>query len=198
MGKIDLKDAYFSVPLNPKSPKFVSFKWKDLMHQFLCLCFDLGPATQNIYITTDGSHYSDEDEEVECLINNFSGRYFTDGCLCGGVDIGTGQSHLPFSEFTFSDQYKEICASIMSNHTVFGHGDKLNRYDYNSSTGETESDSKMMPRSSEEVISFNTGVESIYWEVGINSHHSSASITPISSNATSANIGVICSRKLQL
>ena len=30
----------------------------------------------------------------------------------------------------------------MSNHTVFGHGDKLNRYGYNSSTEEKGSDSK--------------------------------------------------------
>ena len=44
MCKIDLKDAYFSVPLNPKPQKFVSFKWKDLIYQFLCLYFGLGPA----------------------------------------------------------------------------------------------------------------------------------------------------------
>ena len=73
--------------------------------------------------TTKGYHFSDE--EVECSIDNFSGRYFTDGCLGGGVDIGAGHSHLPTSEFRFSDQYKEICASTMSSHTVFGHGDKL-------------------------------------------------------------------------
>ena len=86
----------------------------------------------------------------------------------------------------------------MSNHTVFGHGDKLNRYDYNSSTGEKGSDSKATLRSSEEVISFNTGVDSTYWEADINSRCSSASTTTISSNATPANIGVICCRKLQL
>ena len=50
--------------------------------------------------------------------------------------MGTGHSHLPTSAFRFSDQYKEICSSTMSNHTVFGHGDKLNRYDYNTSIGE--------------------------------------------------------------
>ena len=44
VSKIDLKDAYFSVPLNPKSQKFVNFKWKDLIYQFFCLCFGLGPA----------------------------------------------------------------------------------------------------------------------------------------------------------
>ena len=86
----------------------------------------------------------------------------------------------------------------MANHTVFRHGDKLDRYDCNSSTGEKGSDSKTMSRSSEEVISFTTGADSTYWEAAINSHCSSASTTPISSNATPANIGVICSRKLQL
>ena len=35
--------------------------------------------------------------------------------------------HLPTSIFRFFDQNKEICASTMSNHTVFGHGYKLNR-----------------------------------------------------------------------
>ena len=44
MCKIDHKNAYFSVPLNQKSQKFVSFKWKDLFYQFLCLCFSLGPV----------------------------------------------------------------------------------------------------------------------------------------------------------
>ena len=44
MCKIDLKAAYFPVPLNQKSQKFVSFKWKDLFYQFLCLYFGLGPA----------------------------------------------------------------------------------------------------------------------------------------------------------
>ena len=42
----------------------------------------------------------------------------------------------------------------MPDHTVFGHGDKLSRYDYNSSIGEKGSDRKTMSRSSEEVISF--------------------------------------------
>ena len=155
-----------------------------------------GTSTQDIYKTTEGSYFSDE--EVECSIDNFSGRYSTDGCLGGGVDIGTGHPHLPTSEFRFSDQYKEICASTMPNHTVFRHGDKLDRYECNSSTGEKGSDSKTVSRSSEEVISFITGADSTYWEAGINSHCSSASTTPISSNATPANIGVICSRKLQL
>ena len=60
-----------------------------------------------------------------------------------------------------------------------------------------ESCSKTTSRSFEEVISFNTGVDSTYLEARINSHCSSASTTPISSNAMPANIGVICSRKLQ-
>ena len=44
--------------------------------------------TKNIYKITENSHFAEE-EEVECLINIFSGRYFTDGCLqkqsLGGV-----------------------------------------------------------------------------------------------------------------
>ena len=105
-------------------PKFVSFKRKDLIYQFISLPL-LRPwtGTQDIYKTTEGSYFSEE--KAECLIDNFSGRYFTDGCLSEGVDIGTGYSHLPCSEFRFSDQYKEICASTVSNHTVFGHEDKL-------------------------------------------------------------------------
>ena len=104
------------MPLNLKSQTYVSFKWKDQIEQFLCLCLCLGPATQNLYKTTVDPHFSDE--EVECSINNFSGGYFTDGCIGGGVDIGTGQSHLPFSEVRLSDQYKEICASAMPGDTV--------------------------------------------------------------------------------
>ena len=83
-----------------------------------------GTSTQNIYEATEGSHFFDE--EVEYLIDNFSGQYFTHGCFGGGVDIGTGNSQLLTSKFRFSDQYKKICASAMSNCAVFGHGDKLN------------------------------------------------------------------------
>ena len=39
MCKININDTYFSVPLNPKS-----FKCKDLIYQFLCFRFGLGPA----------------------------------------------------------------------------------------------------------------------------------------------------------
>ena len=106
--------------------------------------FRPGTSTKDIYKTTEGSHFPDE--EVECSIDNFSERYFTDGCLGRGVDIGTGHSHLPLSEFRFADQYKEICASTMPNNTVFRHGDKLDRYDCNSSTREKRSDSKAMSR----------------------------------------------------
>ena len=38
------QDAYFSVLLHPESQKFVRFQWKGQLFQFLCLCFDLGPA----------------------------------------------------------------------------------------------------------------------------------------------------------
>ena len=51
-----------------------------------------GASTQDIYKTTEGSYFSDE--EAECSIDNFSGRYSTDGCLGGGVDIGTGHPQL--------------------------------------------------------------------------------------------------------
>ena len=55
---------------------------------------------------------------------------------------------------------------------------------------------KKMSRSSEEVISFNAEVDSTYWKAGIKSHCSSASTTSILSNATPANIVVICSKKI--
>ena len=162
MCKIDLKDAYFSVLLNRKSPKICEFQVERSNLSVSLPLLRSGTSTQDIYKTNEGSHFSDE--EVECSIDNFSGRYSTDGCLGEGVDISTGHSHLPTSEFRFSDQYKEICDSTMPNHTVFRHGDKLDRYDCNSSTGEKGSDSKTMSRSSEEVISFNTGADSTYCE----------------------------------
>ena len=61
---------------------------------------------KNIYKTAEGSHFSDE--ELECSIDNFSGRYFTVGCLGGGVDIDTGHSHLPTSEFSFLINIKKF------------------------------------------------------------------------------------------
>ena len=108
MCKIDSKDAYFLVPLNPKFQTFVSFKWKDLIYQFFARLWQIFTSPQDIYKTTEGSHFSDT--KVECSINNFSGRYFTDCRLGGGVDTGTGHSHLPASGFRFSYQDKETCA----------------------------------------------------------------------------------------
>ena len=42
--KIDLKDAYYTVPLSTKSRKYVRFKWRGNLYEFLCLAFGLGPA----------------------------------------------------------------------------------------------------------------------------------------------------------
>ena len=42
--KIDLKDAYFSIPVHKDSRKAVRFLWAGNLHEFLYLCFGLGPA----------------------------------------------------------------------------------------------------------------------------------------------------------
>ena len=42
--QLDLKDAYFSIPLSTKSRKYVRFRWKGNLYEFLCLAFGLGPA----------------------------------------------------------------------------------------------------------------------------------------------------------
>ena len=140
-----LKRCIFFSTAKSKIPEICEFQVERSNLSVFLPGFGPGTSPQDIYKTTEGSHFSDT--KVECSINNFSGRYFTDACLGGGVDIGTGHSHLPASEFRFSDQDKEICASTVSNHTVFGHGDKLNRYDCNSSTGEKGSESKTMSKS---------------------------------------------------
>ena len=62
------------------------------------------------------------------------------------------------------DQYKEICAQPCQTIQFLRDGDKLNGYDYNSSTGEQGPDSKAVSRSSEEVISFDIGINFTYWE----------------------------------
>ena len=44
MYKIDLKDAYFTIPISKDSRKYLRFVWEGNLYEFLCLCFDLGPA----------------------------------------------------------------------------------------------------------------------------------------------------------
>ena len=44
--KIDLKDAYFAVPPHSSSQKYIRFKWKGNLYQFLCLCFVLSSASR--------------------------------------------------------------------------------------------------------------------------------------------------------
>ena len=95
------------------------------------------------------------------MIDNFSEQCFTDSCLGGGVDIGTGQCHLPSSGFRFSDQYKELSASAMPDHIVFRYGNELNRHDFKSSTEEKGPDSKAVSQSSEDVTRFYTRIDSI-------------------------------------
>lgn len=137
----DAKDVHVSVPLNPKSQIIVRFKWKDLIYYFLYLCFGLKPAPRYLHFLN--TPISLMREMIVWLII-FAEQYFT-------VDIDMGQSHLPSSEFRFFDQYKKILASFMRDHTVFRHGNKFNRHEYNSSTGEKGRDSKAVSRSSKDV-----------------------------------------------
>ena len=44
--KTDLKDPYFCVPLHQKHRKYIRFCWEGQLYEFLCLCFDLGPASR--------------------------------------------------------------------------------------------------------------------------------------------------------
>ena len=44
MCNIDLKDACFVFPLHSSSQKYIRFKWKGNLYQFLCLCFGLSSA----------------------------------------------------------------------------------------------------------------------------------------------------------
>ena len=42
--KIGLKDACFGIPLDKNSRKYIRFQSEGNLYEFLCLCFDLGPA----------------------------------------------------------------------------------------------------------------------------------------------------------
>lgn len=42
--KINLKDANFSVRLYKESKKYIRYIWLGNLYEFLCLCFDVGPA----------------------------------------------------------------------------------------------------------------------------------------------------------
>ena len=44
MCNIDLKDAYFAFPLHSSSQKYIRFKWKRNLYQFLCVRFGLSSA----------------------------------------------------------------------------------------------------------------------------------------------------------
>ena len=44
MCKIDLKDAYFAVLFHSSYQKYIRFRWKGNLHQFICLCFGLSSA----------------------------------------------------------------------------------------------------------------------------------------------------------
>lgn len=44
MAKLDLKDAYFSVPIHKEDHRFLQFKWKNSLFQFVCLPFGLSSA----------------------------------------------------------------------------------------------------------------------------------------------------------
>ena len=42
--KLGLKNALSSIPLHKDSRKMIRFQWSVNLYEFLCLCFELGPA----------------------------------------------------------------------------------------------------------------------------------------------------------
>ena len=93
------KRCIFFSTTKSQIPKICAFQVKRSNLSVSLPLLWLGTSTQDIYKTTEGSHFFDE--KVECLIDSFSGQYFTDGCLGGGVDIAMRHSHFPTLELHF-------------------------------------------------------------------------------------------------
>ena len=139
-------------------PKFVSFKRKDLIYQFLCLCFGLGPTprifTKLLKVTIS----------LRRKLNVWLIIFLDDILLMAAsvkeLTLARDTRIYLVQNLGFLINIKKFV--LQPCQTIQFLGMKINsiyRCDYNSSTGEKESDSKTMSGSSEEVISFNTGVD---------------------------------------
>ena len=112
MTKLDLKDAYFCVPPHKESRKFVLFQWDGRLYEFLCLCFSLTPAPRTftkLLKVPLAVEYADHNL-YRWHVNNHSNQ------KGGGVD--QGHSHLSSATFRVSSEFKEICASSMSENRI--------------------------------------------------------------------------------
>ena len=78
MCKIYLKDTYFSVPLDPNSQEFIRFRWKGQIYVSMPILW-VRPSIQVIHQTAKNSILTSE--EIECLINYFSGLYSSGGSV---------------------------------------------------------------------------------------------------------------------
>ena len=196
MCKIDLKDAYFSVLLNRKSQKFVSFKWKDLIYQFLCLCFAMGPAPRIFTKLMKVPISLMRKLNVRLII-------FLDDILLMAASVeeltlARGTLIYLLQNLGFLINIKK--SVLQPCQTIQFLGMEINSIDMTVTLPQEKKDQivkqcqDLLRKSSVSIRE----LTQLIVKAGINSHCSSASTTPISSNAMQANIGVICSRRLQL
>ena len=191
MCKIDLKDAYFSVPLNPKSRKFVSFKWKDLTYQFLCLCFGLGPAPRIFTKLLKAPISLMRKLNVQLII-------FLDDILLMAASVE--ELTLARDTLIYLLQNLGFLINIKKSvlqpcQTIQFLGMEINSIDMTVTLPQEKKD-HIVKQCQDLLRKSSVSLRELTQLIG--RHCSSASTTPISSNATPANIGVICSRKLQL
>ena len=150
MCKIDLQDAYFSVSLNLKSKTFLSFKWKDLFYQFLCLCFSFRPAPRiftklmRVPISLLRKLYVRLIIFLDDILLMASSK--EELTLARNTDISSPES-------SFFNKQQEFGARTMSEYSIFGYRSQLNRSDTDTSARQKREDCETIPGSTGDVLS---------------------------------------------
>ena len=85
---------------------------------------------------------------------------------------------------------KKSKTRTMSEYTIFGYGNQLNRNDTDPSTTEKREDCATAPGSTGEVISLHKGTKPTVWSPCINGNCSSASTSAVSTHAATTNFRI--------
>ena len=99
-----------------------------------------------------------------------------------------------FQNLGFLINRKKSKTRTMSEYTIFGYGNQLNRNDTDPSKREKKEDCATAPGSTGEVISLHKGTKPTDWSPFINSHCSSASTSAVSTHAATANFRIAGNR----
>ena len=195
MWKIDLKDASFAVPIHSSSQKYIRFKWKGNLYQFLWICLGLSSAS-SIFTTNEDPNFGHA--EIECEIDNTSRRYFDNGINKKETNSSEGHFGISSSNFGVFDQQKQIYVTFITDFTVSRCGNRFQRNGCITSPGKQRQNYFTVSRHSKREIGFYKRVDTDVRSSLFHSHCIVRSTSSVSSNSKKTDSRTCKYKKIRL